>query len=150
MYATQSTSAGFSPASSRASWRTVRITPRWCLAVSPGRNPEKIIRICNTKIVLRKYGGTFYIKMTLFIRVKDWQDILWGLMSSPWPGGVMYVRLGFDRTSPSLMIPTPILLALPSNPITTVMVSAGRMKQRSFDENTTSPFISQNQFLVTL
>ena len=35
----------------------------------------------------------------------------------PWPGGVIYVRRGLDKTSPSLIIPTPILLAEPSNPM---------------------------------
>ncbi|TNN54169.1 hypothetical protein EYF80_035597 [Liparis tanakae] len=35
-----SMSAGCSPASCSASFRTVRMTARWCLAVSLGRNPE--------------------------------------------------------------------------------------------------------------
>lgn len=43
----------------------------------------------------------------------------------------MYVRLGLDRTSPSLMIPTPILLALPSNPITTVMTAGQHSTDRT-------------------
>ncbi len=63
----------------------------------------------------------------------------------------MYVRLGFDRTSPSLMIPTPILLALPSNPITTVMVS-GRMKLEDTQNTATQclAFYSQNRFIYVL
>lgn len=35
----------------------------------------------------------------------------------PCPGGVIYVLLGLLNTSPFLMIPTPILLALPSKPM---------------------------------
>lgn len=41
VYATQSISVGFNPASSSASRRTVRITLRWCLAVSLGRKPKR-------------------------------------------------------------------------------------------------------------
>lgn len=42
----------------------------------------------------------------------------------PSPGGGLYVSLGFDKTSPSLMMPMPNLLALPSKPreMTMVMV----------------------------
>ena len=41
--------------------------------------------------------------------------------SLPCPGGGTYVRLTFDRTLPSAIMPMPILLALPSNPITIVI-----------------------------
>lgn len=40
----------------------------------------------------------------------------------PWPGGVIYVRRTFDNISPSLIMPTPILLALPSNPMATTII----------------------------
>lgn len=39
------------------------------------------------------------------------------LSNLPCPGGVMYVLRIFAKTSPSRTIPTPILLAEPSNPI---------------------------------
>eukprot|EP00049_Salpingoeca_infusionum_P003263 m.64964 g.64964 ORF g.64964 m.64964 type:complete len:58 (-) comp12037_c0_seq3:27-200(-) len=35
----------------------------------------------------------------------------------------MYVVRSLDKTSPSRTIPTPTLLALPSNPMTTTMVT---------------------------
>lgn len=35
----------------------------------------------------------------------------------------MYVRRMFDKTSPSLTMPTPILLALPSNPMAITIFS---------------------------
>lgn len=41
----------------------------------------------------------------------------------PCPGGVIYVLRTFDKISPSLMMPTPILLALPSNPMATTIIS---------------------------
>lgn len=39
------------------------------------------------------------------------------MRSIPSPGGVINVRLTFDNISPSLKIPIPSLLALPSKPI---------------------------------
>lgn len=36
---------------------------------------------------------------------------------NPWPGGGQYVRRGLLSTIPSLMMPMPILLALPSSPM---------------------------------
>lgn len=43
------------------------------------------------------------------------------LIRLPSPGGVIYVRRTFALTSPSRVMPTPILLALPSNPIDTTI-----------------------------
>lgn len=41
----------------------------------------------------------------------------------PSPGGVMYVLLQFDKTTPSLTIPIPSLFALPSNPILITIIT---------------------------
>lgn len=74
-----------------------------------------------TKLLLyhtyRKYNTKNSISNSFF----TWWclAVSWGI--KPCPGGVIYVRLGFDRTSPSRMIPIPHLFALPSSPIMTTI-----------------------------
>ncbi len=135
VYATQSISAAFSPASSSASWSTVRITLRWCLAVSPGRNPEKIPREKYTNSTTQACGTVIYPSKD------DLTVARWGDVRAP---GVWQNFSISDDPHTNL-----ISTALESNHHSHV---SGRMNLEDTQNTATQclTFYSQNQFIYVL